>query len=240
MTCIIVDDEPLARDGIQLLIDSTPELTFKGSFQNPVGVADLLASNPVDLIFLDIQMPGMNGIEFARSIPDKTLIIFTTAYTVYALDSYEVDAIDYLVKPIHPERFQKAVGKALSYHALLNTGPAAGNIASVAADFMFVKADRKFFKVLFKDLLFIEGLKDYVILHLPDKKIVTAMNIKTIYEQLPKDIFVRIHKSYIINIRHITSFDNNTVCVQKQDIPIGDSFRAYFFEEFVMKRLISR
>ncbi len=241
MNCFIIDDEPLAREGIQLLINKTKGLKLTGSFNNATSTAEQLHDAPVDLIFLDIQMPGLSGLEFAKSIPPKTLIIFTTAFAAYALDSYEVEAIDYLIKPINPLRFQKAVTKAMAYHQLLKTGPlSTNNIETVTSDYFFVKADRKVFKIQFRDILFIEGLKDYVILHTEDQKIITAINIKSIYDQLPKNIFVRVSKSYIININQVVSFDNNTVFIGKHEIPIGNAYRSNFFDDFVAKKLLSR
>lgn len=240
MTCIIVDDEPLAREGIQLLIAKTKELSLLGSFSNAPAAARFMDDNQVDLVFLDIQMPGTNGIEFARTISAQTLVIFTTAFTEYAMDSYEVEAIDYLLKPIQFERFQKAIIKAAAYHNLLEGDHSDGQIESIAGDYFFVKADRKIFKIYFKDILFIEGLKDYVVLHTPEQKLITAMNIKTIHEQLPRNSFVRISKSYVINVQQISSFDNNTVYINKHEIAIGNTYRSYFFDEFVAKKLLSR
>jgi two-component system LytT family response regulator len=240
LNSIIIDDEPLAREGIRLLIEETPGLDLLASFSNAESSVALLTDVTIDLVFLDIQMPGISGIEFARTIPSKTLIIFTTAFAEYALDSYEVEAIDYLVKPIKPERFQKAIQKAFTYQNLLRSENPKNNIEKITDDYFFVKADRKVFKVLFRDILFIEGLKDYVVLHTIDQKIITAMNIKTIHEQLPQDVFVRISKSYIINIHQISSFDNNSVSIRGQEIPIGNAYRSYFFDEFVAKKMLSR
>ncbi|HEY0273916.1 MAG TPA: LytTR family DNA-binding domain-containing protein [Chitinophaga sp.] len=240
MNCIIVDDEPLAREGMALLLQHAPALQLLGYFSNAPAAAAFLAENAVDLVFLDIQMPGITGLEFARTIPARTLVIFTTAYAAYALDSYEVDAVDYLIKPIRPERFQQAVNKAVHYLQLLKAEQQTSQVATIAADYFFVKADRKVFKVYFKDILFIEGLKDYVILHTETQQIITAMNIKTIHEQLPQQSFVRISKSYIVNVLHILSFDNNTVFLHRHEIPIGNAYRAFFFDEYVAKKLLSR
>ncbi|WP_111670178.1 LytR/AlgR family response regulator transcription factor [Algoriphagus litoralis] len=241
MNCIIVDDEPLAREAIQLLIPKIKGLNLIGTFNGAKSTAHFLAEQEVDLVFLDIQMPGVNGVEFARSLPRKTLVIFTTAYSEFALDSYEVDAIDYLIKPVRFERFEKAVEKAKSYYQLLQGNQPNKQIETVVAeDFVFVKADRKTVKIYFKDLLYIEGLKDYVVLHTTGKKIITWMNIKTIHQQLPQSLFVRTSKSYLINVQHIDSFDNNSVFIQENEIPIGDVYRNYFFEEYVAKKLIGR
>ena len=240
MNCIIVDDEPLAREGIRLLVDKTKELVLLNSFSNANAAGKFLAENPVDLVFLDIRMPGVNGIDFAKTISPKTLIIFTTAYTEFALDSYEVDAADYLIKPIKPERFQIAVDKVISYRQLLEAAVPDNKIEKGTEDYFFIKADRKFFKVWFRDILFVEGLKDYVVLYTEEQKIMTAMNIKTIHDQLPQTIFARVSKSFIINVKKIDSFDNNTIFVRQHEIPIGNAYRSYFFDEFVTKKLLSR
>ncbi|WP_278626193.1 DUF6268 family outer membrane beta-barrel protein [Parabacteroides gordonii] len=153
----------------------------------------------------------------------------------YALDSYEVDAIDYLVKPIEIERFKRAVVKANVYHTLLKTDNSKNLVESVAADHIFVKAERRYFKIQFRNILFIEGLKDYVVIQTPDQRIVTKMNLKSIHEMLPKDIFLRTNKSYIVNTDYIDSFDNNDVFIGKYEISIGNSYRDAFFDTFFMK-----
>jgi len=240
MNCIIIDDEPLAREAIEMLINQTDDLDLIGSFNSPETATNFIESNTVELIFLDIQMPGINGIEFARSIPKETFVIFTTAYSEFATDSYEVDAIDYLIKPVKLERFQKAVEKAHIYSKLFKADYADSNIEQVADDFFFVKADRKIFKVYFNNILFIQGLKDYVVMHSENQKVITAMNIKTIYDQLPKDMFVRVSKSYVINVKYIDSVDNNTVYMGANEIPIGSIYRDFFFSEFVTKKIVGR
>ena len=234
MNCIIVDDEPLAREAIELLTGENTRLKLTGTFNNALSASQFMEDNPVDLVFLDIQMPGITGIEFARAIPRRTLVIFTTAYTEYALDSYEVDAIDYLVKPVEAERFQKAVEKAMIYHALL-LQEEKENIEPIDNEFFFVKSDRRYFKVNFKDILFIEGLKDYVIIQLADQRIITRMNLKTTYELLPKKDFLRVNKSYIVNTNHIDTFDNNDIFIGNYEIAIGNTYRDSFFDTF-MKR----
>lgn len=235
MNCIIVDDEPLGRKAIQLLVEDTPALSLCGSFGDAVSAGRFMQASPVDLVFLDIKMPGVNGIEFARSIPSDTLVIFITAYAEYALDSYEVDAIDYLVKPIEIERFKRAVVKAHAYHSLLKADNSKNQVESVSADHIFVKSERRFFRIQLKSILFIEGLKDYVVIQTSEQRIVTKMNLKSIHEMLPKDVFLRTNKSYIVNSDHIESFDNNDVFIGKYEISIGNSYRDAFFETFFMK-----
>ncbi|WP_455664733.1 LytR/AlgR family response regulator transcription factor [Phocaeicola sp.] len=235
MNCIIVDDEPLAREAIELLTKDISSLNLTGTFNNAASAAQFMDQNVVDLIFLDIQMPGINGIEFAKMISKRTLIIFTTAYSEYALDSYEVDAIDYLIKPVDPERFKKAVTKAFSYHSLLLQEDKE-NIETAADEYFFVKSERKYFKVNFEDILFVEGLKDYVILQLNEQRIITRMNLKAIYDLLPKSIFLRVNKSYIVNTTQIEAFDNNDIFIKNYEIAIGNSYRDSFFEEFVTRK----
>ncbi|WP_027379098.1 LytR/AlgR family response regulator transcription factor [Chryseobacterium daeguense] len=238
MKCIIVDDEPLAREAVKMLIDKTDDLELLGDFSGAESAGFFLRNNPntVDVVFLDIQMPGITGIEFANFVPKNTLVVFTTAFSEFATDSYEVDAVDYLLKPIRLPRFHKAVEKVRSYLSLLKVKNDASEIESSTGDYLFVKADRKMFKIYFKDIVFIQGLKDYVIIHTMSQKIITAIMIKTIQDELPKNMFVRVSKSYIINSEFIDSLDNNTVYIGENEIPIGNIYRDFFFKEFVMKK----
>lgn len=240
MNCIIVDDEPLARKAIQKLVDQTENLETIAAFNGADTTRNFLAENKVDLIFLDIQMPGVSGIEFARTIRKETLVIFTTAFQEFASESYEVDAIDYLIKPVKLERFHKAIEKAQTYWKLLNADYTNSNIENITADYIFIKAERRMFKVYFGDIRYIEGLKDYVVIYSENKKVITLMNIKTIYDSLPKSFFVRVSKSYIINVNKIDSVDNNTVYIGKTEIPIGNIYRDFFFREFVTKKILNK
>ncbi len=229
MKCIIVDDEPIAREGLEVLINKLPELNLVGSFDSAGSASEYMNCNPLDLIFLDIEMPGINGLEFARTIPQETLVIFTTAYSEYALDSYEVDAVDYLVKPIEHARFKKAVDKATIYHSLLVNEEGQEEVEP-ANDFIFVKSERRYFKVNYEDILFIQGLKDYVIIQTGDKRIITKMYLRTIHELLPPKMFFRINKSYIVNLDRIDSFDNKDVFIGEHEIGIGNTYREDFFK----------
>lgn len=236
MKCIIVDDEPIAREGIRLLVEEISQLELLKSFNNAEDASVYINNTVVDLIFLDINMPGINGIEFAHTIPKHTLIIFTTAYSQYALDSYEVDAIDYLVKPIDSVKFRKAVNKAIVYHSLL-INEEKKNIETIEDEYIFVKSDRKYFKVNLDDILFVEGLKDYVIIQMENQRIITRMSMKAIHELLPSQTFFRINKSYIVNKKHIESFDNNDVFIKTYEIAIGSSYRDEFFQIFANKHM---
>ena len=214
MNCIIVDDEPLAREAMKLLIEEAECLQLVGSFNSAATASDFMEQHVVDLVFLDIQMPGITGIEFARTISKRTLVIFTTAYTEYALDSYE----------------------AQSYHSLLLQEEKEAIETIAAAEYFFVKAERRYFKVNFSDILFVEGLKDYVILQLGEQRIITRMSLKAVFDLLPKESFLRVNKSYIVNTAHINSFDNNDIFIKSYEIAIGNSYRDDFFEGFVMKQ----
>lgn len=234
MKCIIVDDEPIARKGIKKLVDQISQLELLDSFNNAESAGIFIDNTDVDLIFLDINMPGINGIEFARTIPKTTLVIFTTAYSEYAVDSYELDAVDYLVKPIDAARFRKAVEKAIAYHSLL-LEEEEKSVANVAEEYIFVKSDRKFFKINLNEVLFIEGLKDYVIIQMEDQRVITRMTVSVIHELLPKNTFLRVNRSYIVNRNKIDSFDNNDIFIKKYEIAIGNFYNKAFFEEMIGK-----
>jgi DNA-binding LytR/AlgR family response regulator len=241
MNCIVIDDEPLAREGMFLLIEKCPQLNLLGSFSNALDAVELLKESNVDLIFLDINMPEISGLEFVKTLVNSPLIIFATAYPQYAAESYELDVIDYLLKPIRLERFVKAVNKAQTYSDLLKSKELGKNrIESVGDDYIYIKADRKYFKLFFNDILYIEGLKDYVIIYTNDRKIITAMNVKTIFDQLPHHIFARISKSYIVNTEHIFSCDSQNVYLKNAELPIGNGFKDDFFRDFIDGKVVKR
>ncbi len=240
MKCIIIDDEPLAREGLAKLLKGIGSIEVADFFSNALDANDFLKTTEVDLMFLDIEMATLNGLDFAKSLVNKPLIIFVTAYPQYALDSYEMDAIDYLVKPVRMERLLKAVNKAENYLKLLQKGLDEPETATVEDDYVFIKSDRRFVKIFFKEILFIEGLKDYVIIQTETKKVLTAMNIKTIHAQLPEKNFARISKSFIVNTDHIISADTHAVYIKDEEIPVGTNFRDSFFEKFIAAKLIKR
>lgn len=238
MNCIIVDDEPLARRAIEILIEDNGQLNLTGVFNNATSAARFMSTHAVDLVFLDIQMPKVTGMEFARSIKGNTLIIFTTAYPEYALESYEIDAIDYLVKPVEQPRFDKAVSKALSYHALLagEKSEKDDSIETLDEDFIVIRSDRRFYKIELSHILFVEGLKDYIIIQCDDQRIITRMNLKNILEDLPSRQFIRVSKSNIVNMKYVYSFDNNSVFIKNHEITIGVNYRNAFIERFMKKK----
>lgn len=237
MKCIIVDDESLARQGIELHVNDTPGLDIVGQFENAILANEFLISNNVDLIFLDIEMPGLNGLDFLKSLKGDYQVILTTAYPQFALEAFELQVIDYLVKPIKYERFHKAVTKAKEVWELSKKKD---TIESVESEFVYIKSDRKYVKLFFDDIKYIKGLKDYVLIHTPEKKYATAMNIKTILAQLPPEIFVRVSKSYIININKIKSIETDNVIIDGEQIPLGMSYKDAFLTQHVKGKLLKR
>ncbi len=240
MRCILIDDEPLARQGLERMLANISSIELQETFSNALDANEYLKHNETDLIFLDIEMAALNGLDFARSLVNRPLIIFITAYPQYALDSYEIDSIDYLVKPVRIERLLKAVNKAENYLKMLQKNREEPEDATVENDYVFIKSDRRFVKIMFRDILFIEGLKDYVIIQTENKKVLTAMNIKTIQAQLPEKNFARVSKSFLVNTDHIISVDSHAVYIREEEIPIGNNFKEAFFEKFVTDKLIKR
>ena len=232
MNCIIIDDEPLARSEMRSLIAEISNIDILGEFSNAPSALEFLKDNDVDLIFLDIEMPMVTGLEFAEMLPKKSLIIFTTAYSQYALKSYELEAVDYLLKPIDPQRLEKAIEKAILYTELLSKDTVKNTVESNTADFLFIKAERRFYKISFSDIKFIEGLKDYVVIHTKQQKLITAMNLKTIHQKISGETFIRVSKSYVVNMNFIDSFDNHNIYIEDSEIPLGEVYRAKFFTKF--------
>jgi DNA-binding LytR/AlgR family response regulator len=240
MKCIIIDDEPLARTGLLHTLKGISSITVLESFSNAIDANEFLKVNMVDLMFLDIEMASLNGLEFAKSLIYKPLIIFVTAYPQYALDGFELDAIDYLMKPVRMERLLKAINKAENYLKLLQKDKEEPEVATIEDDYVFIKSDRRFVKIFFKEILYIEGLKDYVIIQTEAKKVLTAMNIKTIHAQLPEKNFTRVSKSFIVNTDHIVSVDSHSIYIKEEEIPIGANFKDIFYEKFVSEKVIKR
>jgi DNA-binding LytR/AlgR family response regulator len=229
MNCIIVDDEPLARAEMKALIEEISNTEILRDFSNARMALEFLSLNQVDLIFLDIEMPMVTGLEFATQLPGSAMVIFTTAYPQYALKSYELDAIDYLLKPIDKSRLNKAIRKAEAYQGLLSNSPEKNTVEGSTADFLLIKSDRRFHRIKFDDIKFVEGLKDYVVIHTTNQKLITAMNLKTFHQKIPGDTFLRVSKSYIVNKNCIASFDHHTIYLGENELPIGEVYKREFF-----------
>ena len=236
ITCLIVDDEPLARNLLREYAGKVPYLDVRGTCANAMEAMEILRREPIDLLLLDIQMPDITGTAFVKSLQRKPLVIFTTAYSDYALEGYELDVVDYLLKPITFERFLRAIDKANQRLEHAKLPPAESpDAAESTPSFMFVKDGTKLVKVRWDDILYIEGLKDYVTIHTRDQKIVTLQRLKTLESQLPPDKFMRIHNSYIVALDAIDVVHRNEVQVGKAMLPISDSYRKAF-REFVARR----
>ncbi|AMM51551.1 chemotaxis protein CheY [Rufibacter sp. DG15C] len=235
--CICVDDEAYASSLLKAYIDKVPFLEFVGSTTSPIEALGWVSENRADLVFLDIQMPELTGLQFLKLAGNKCKVILTTAYPEYALEGYEHDVVDYLLKPIAFDRFLKAVQKA---QAILQ--PIVGIAVSSAstpptvqnshAEYMFVKGEskNKFLRINYADILYIEGLKNYVSLYLPQQRVVTYQTLRDLEEQLPQPPFYRVHKSYIISIDKVSMVDGHTLYIQDKQIPIGETFREGFFK----------
>ncbi|MFY0254081.1 LytR/AlgR family response regulator transcription factor [Chitinophaga sp. 30R24] len=223
MQCIAIDDEPLALDLLEDNISMVPYLQLVGKCNNAFEAMAILRQQPIDLIFLDIQMPGLTGLQFLESLPNKPLVILITAYEKYALEGFNLSVTDYLVKPVSLERFIKACNKAQELYQLRNQT----KTDKEPTDFFFVNVDYSLHKIVFADILWIEGLKDYVKIHLKNshKPVITRISIKTLEEQLPSSKFIRIHKSYIVAIAAITSIRKNSVFLQEIELPVGETYR---------------
>lgn len=228
---IIVDDEPLAQDVLETYISKVPALNLVQKCSNAFEANDALNNHRVDLMFLDIQMPQLTGTDFLKTLSDPPLVIFTTAYPNFAVEGFELNALDYLLKPISLERFMKAVNKASEQLSLQHkeTIAAAPGAAEEAHEFIFVKADKKLVKVNFDEVVYIEGLKDYVIIKLDTSRVITLQTMKSLEDKLPAPKFKRIHRSFIVNMDKIHAIVGNMVEVmekgQAKHLPIGKNYR---------------
>ncbi len=225
LRAIAVDDEPLALEVIRRFADKVPSLELLATFQNSIDAADFLQKESVDLMFLDIQMPDLNGMQMLQTMAERPMVIFTTAYSEYAVDSYEHHAIDYLLKPIVFDRFFMAVNKALNQR---KAQAALDAQEEASKDFLFIKSDTRFFKVNLADIRYIEGMRDYIALYTPKQRILTLMSMTNMLKKLPEDRFMRVHKSYIIGLDHITLIQHNHVFIDDKEIPISSSYKEAF------------
>lgn len=234
MKCVIIDDEPLAVDLLKEFVSKVDTLELVNTFTNAIDAISIINQSNIDLIFLDIEMPHFSGIDFINAIEKKPLIIFTTAYSDYAVEGFNLGAVDYLVKPIPFHRFLKAVVRAQQIFAPLNlpqNNPVVA-IPEIKPDFMFVRAEYENVKLNFSDILFIEGLKDYVKIYTTDNKyILTLLSLIKLENLLSTKGFSRIHRSYIINIKHVKSIQKNKVIIADKRIPISESYKTSFFEK---------
>lgn len=226
--CLIVDDEPLAREILGQYVSQSDELQLVGACKNANEVVELLQKESVDVLFLDIQMPGISGMALMKSLENPPLVVFTTAYDQYAVEGYEVSAVDYLLKPISPDRFKKAVEKVREMIQYKKS-------SSRDLNYMFIRADYQDIKVMFDDILYVEGLKDYVKVVTKEKRIITLTNIKGMLEKLPQDKFIRVHKSYIVAKDKVQTVKGTILTIDDKEIPIGLTFKDNFMKGMNLK-----
>jgi DNA-binding LytR/AlgR family response regulator len=229
INCLVVDDEPIAREGMMEYVRQIDYLNPVAQCKSAAEAAGLLQKNKIDLIFLDIQMPKLTGIEFIKALADPPLVIFTTAYSEYALEGFELDVVDYLLKPISFARFLKAVEKAQNFMNARNKE------VSITNDFFFIKCNGKIEKIVMAEVIYIEAMANYVIIYTRQKKYITYLTFSGIEEQLPAELFVRIHKSYLVAISAIQTIDGDEVLTSSMRLPISKNYR-----HDVMSRIESR
>ena len=220
--CVAIDDEPLALELIKTYTSTHSVLKLERTFNDAVAALEYVRKHQIDLLFIDINMPDINGLEFVRSLQDKPMVIFTTAYRKFAADSYELDALDYLLKPIERERFAKAVTKAIDYFKYKNA------VEKKETEALFVRSEYQLVKIYFSDIEYIESVEDYLKIHVSQgKPIMTLMTLKSVLEKLPSDQFKRIHRSYIVPSAKIKSVVNRKVRLTHIELPIGDSYTQF-------------
>lgn len=228
--CLVIDDERLAREYLKNYISKIPELELLGDFNSPLKATELIKKGKVDLLFIDIQMPDITGVDFVRSLSNKPEVIFTTAYQEYALEGFNLSAIDYLLKPFSFERFFQAVNKVIDKLESKSGGNEQQQLpelseTSYAETYLTIRADRKFYKINFDDIKYIEGQKAYVTFHTNKKRITALASLKELEEALPEKQFIRIHKSYIVSVREILSLEGNIIEVDNIKLPVGKMYK---------------
>ena len=237
LNCLIIDDEPIARKGLEEHVQEIEFLRCIASCENALKASTYLNEQKIDLLYLDIHMPKVTGIDFLKSLKNPPLTILTTAYSDYALEGYTLDVIDYLVKPITFERFLKASQKAMEFFQL-KTNAASYNTSR--ADYFFVRCDRKFEKVFFRDVSYVEGLQNYAVIHLHDRKLITYITLSSLENQLPKDEFLKVHKSFLISVPHVQAIEGDEIIIDDTRIPISRNLREQVTQQILGNRLFKR
>lgn len=237
--CVVIDDEPLARKGLKEYIGDIPFLSFEAEYDSPLVALQGVKENQFDLLFLDIQMPRITGLDFLKALPQAPPVIFTTAYPQFALDGFELNALDYLVKPISFERFLKAAHRAKDYYELRYAAEREA-LSNTPKDFFFVKVDNKLVKLMFDDVLFVEALQNYVAIYTRQKKYITYLTFKSIEEYLPAGEFIKTHKSYIVSEAKIDNIDGNEIRIGDYHIPISRTQKEDVLEKILKGRFLKR
>lgn len=233
INCIIIDDEPLARNGLKEYINDIEFLDLVGEFDNPLNATSILGSGTVQLVFLDIQMPKITGLDFLKTLSNPPAVIFTTAFPEYAIEGFEVNALDYLVKPISFERFLKAALKAKDLFDKKEMKVA-------EQDYFFIKVDNTLVKLFYNDILFVEALQNYVTIHTISKKHISYLTFKSVEEYLPADRFIKVHKSYIVSANKVNSIDGNEICISQHRIPLSRSLKDGVMDKLTKGKFLKR
>jgi DNA-binding LytR/AlgR family response regulator len=225
LRCLLVDDEPPALEILRTYIDATPMLEIAGECHHAMAAFDFIQKHNIDLIFLDVNMPRLTGTEFLRALPSPPRVIFTTAHRDFAVEGFELGAVDYLLKPYSLDRFLRAVHRAINPEQKSSSQPAKESIATESDRFLYVRADRKMVKVMIDDILYVESLKDYIRIILRDKQVITKQTITSLEEMLPENDFMRIHRSFIVSVRKVDSYSQSSVFVGKAELPVGPLYK---------------
>ena len=240
INCVIIDDEPLARKGLREYIVDIDFLHLAGEYDNPLKATEMISSGEAQLLFLDIQMPKITGLDFMKTLQRPVPVIFTTAFPQFALDGFELNALDYLVKPISFDRFLKAALKAKEYYEVRQKNDSDKTSAAEAADYFFIKADNKLVKVSFNDILFIEALQNYVVVHTREKKFITYLTFKSVEEYLPSTQFIKVHKSFIVSATKIDSIEANDIRISQHHIPISRNLKEEVMDKLLKGKFLKR
>lgn len=235
LSCIIVEDEPSGRKILEEFIVETDFLQLDGQASNPLKAMSLLSTKKPDLMFLDVQMPKINGIDFLRSLKDPPLVILTTAFPEYAVSGFELDVVDYLLKPISIERYRKAVRKARELYEYQNK-----ELPNETTSYFFVKSNGKFEKILFEELLYVEAADNYVLFHLNNRRLISYITFRSIGEHLPTQQFIRVHKSFIVALNKINRLDGEEIIIGSHSIPISRNRKEEVLNRIVNRNLIRR
>ena len=230
ISCVIVDDEPMALNLVESYVEKTPFLVLEKKCSSAIEAMEFIKSEPVDLLFLDIQMPDLTGIEFSKMLPENTRVIFTTAFDQYALEGIKVEALDYLLKPFDYAEFLAAANKANKWFSLVKGKQE--NVVSEEKEFLFVKSEYKQLRIKLSDVLYFEGLKDYIKIWMKDnpKPILTLMSLKSLQEELPETHFMRVHRSFIVSLKNIEVIERSQIIINKQRITVSDQYKSKFLE----------
>jgi DNA-binding LytR/AlgR family response regulator len=239
INCIVIDDEPLARKGLTEYIQNVSFLNLVGAYEDALKAAPVISENDIHLLFVDIELPHINGLDFIKALKQPPLVIFTTAYPQYALEGFDLDVLDYLVKPFSFPRFFKAVTKAKEQFDLRHQTDTA-KVTADTNEYIFVKEGNKLTKIFFHDILFVEALQNYVAIYTAEKKFIVYLTFKSVEDKLPADSFLKVHKSYIIQIEKVESFENNELQIASFRIPVSRNMKEEVFKKVFANKYLKR